>query len=174
MRPTVPVRLAFLAAVALGASSLPARGAAGPEDAGDGKSVQPAPRAPSLDWLEYGEALVRARSENKHVIIDFYTNWCGWCKVMDRNTYGDSSVATYLRRHFVLTKVNAESPKRLKVGEGTKSGIELARDFGVNSFPITWFLKPDGSRIDKLPGYRPPKDFQKVLTFVHERGYEKK
>jgi thioredoxin-related protein len=170
MRPTLPVRLALCAAAAMCMTALPV--GAG-EDAA-GKSTPGAPPGPSLDWLEYGDALDRARSENKHVIIDFYTNWCGWCKVMDRKTYGDSSVASYLRQHFVLTKVNAESPKRLRVGGGTKSGIELARDFGVNSFPITWFLKPDGSRIDKLPGYRPPQEFQKVLSFVHERGYEKK
>jgi thioredoxin-related protein len=130
--------------------------------------------APSVEWLDYGEALDRAKRENKHLIVDFYTNWCGWCRRMDHDTYGDSAVATYLRAHFVVSKVNAESPKRFKVGEGSKSGIELAREFGVGSFPITWFIEPDGTKIDKLMGYQAAVPFRNVLVFVHERRYERK
>jgi thioredoxin-related protein len=140
----------------------------------DGKvSGTPHEAATGLEWLDYGVALERARAEDKHLLVDFYTNWCGWCRRMDRDTYGDSTVAAYLRAHFVLAKVNAESPQRFKVGETTKSGIELARDFGVQSFPITWFIRPDGRPIDRLPGYQPPQVFQKVLEVVHERRYEK-
>jgi len=130
--------------------------------------------APALEWLEYGDALDRAKKENKHVIVDFYTSWCGWCKVMDRQTYGDSATATYLNEHFILSKVNAESGKRFKVGDSTKSGVELAREFGVQSFPITWFIKPEGEPLDKLMGYVPPDRFRKALVYVHERDYEKK
>jgi thioredoxin-related protein len=145
---------------------------AGDDAAAGSKKVTPALRAARVEWVEYGVALDRARQENKHLIIDFYTNWCGWCKKMDRDTYGDSAVAAYLNAHFIVSKVNAESPQRFKVGDKTVSGIELARDFSVQSFPITWFIRPNGERIDKLPGYQPPVQFQKVLEFVHERRYE--
>jgi thioredoxin-related protein len=146
--------------------------------AGDGAPAKtrvagPTARAPRVEWVEYGAALNRARQENKHLIIDFYTDWCGWCKRMDRDTYGDSTVASYLNAHFIVSKVNAESPQRFKVGDKTVSGIELARDFAVKGFPITWFIRPNGERIDGLPGYHPPAKFQKVLEFVHERRYEK-
>jgi thioredoxin-related protein len=150
----------------------------GEADAAEPASLAPAVTAPGtgapeVQWLEYGEALSRAKRENKHVIVDFYTNWCGWCRRMDHDTYGDSAVAAYLRDNFVLSKVNAESPKRFKVGDSTKSGIELAREFGVSSFPITWFMRPDGTKIDKLMGYQPPGPFRNVLVFVHERRYDR-
>ena len=127
--------------------------------------------AETVQWLEYGAALERARHEDKHVLVDFYTDWCGWCKVMDRKTYAHPGVAAYLNDHFVLAKVNAESPKRFKVGDNTKSGVEVAREYSINSFPITWFLRPDGTRINQLPGYRAPEEFQRVLEYIHERQY---
>ncbi len=146
---------------------------AGEADSAPSKGGISGSKVPEVEWLEYGDALDRARQENKHLIVDFYTNWCGWCRRMDHDTYGDSAVAAYLRDHFVLAKVNAESPKRFRVGAGSKSGVELAREFGVDSFPITWFIKPDGSKIDKLMGYQPPGPFHNVLVFVHERRYER-
>ena len=136
------------------------------------KPAVPGTRVEALEWLDYGRALERAQKEDKHVLIDFYTNWCGWCKKMDRDTYGDSAVTSYLRDHFVLSKVNAESDKRFRVSGGTMSGIELARQFQVSSFPITWFLKPDGSKLDRVSGYVPADRFIYALRFVHERRYE--
>ena len=131
-----------------------------------------APQTAAVQWLEYGVALERAKKEKKHVLIDFYTGWCGWCKKMDRDTYAHPGVAAYLNDHFVLAKVDAESAKRFKVGETTKSGVEVAREYSISSFPITWFLRPDGTKIDKVSGYLAPDRFQPVLEFVHERKYE--
>jgi len=127
-----------------------------------------------VEWLEYGVAIDRAKQENKHVVIDFYTNWCSWCKRMERTTYADSAVVDFLRKNFLVTKINAESKTRIKVGDTDTSGEELAREFAVDRFPITWFVKPDGSRLDNLPGYVPADKFLKVLTFVQTRAYDKK
>lgn len=126
---------------------------------------------PAVQWLAYGEALQKAEKEDKHVIVDFYTNWCGWCKVMDRKTYADPAVVDLLSQHFVLAKINAESGRKFAVGSEEMSGRDLARQFGVTQFPMTWFLKPDGSRLANLPGYIPAERFTKVLEYVHERRY---
>ena len=127
----------------------------------------------SVQWLAYGEALEKAVKEDKHVIIDFYTSWCGWCKVMDSKTYTDPAVVDLLSRHFVLANINAESARKFAVGAEEMSGRDLARQFGVTQFPMTWFLKPDGSRLANLPGYIPAEKFTKVLEYVHERRYAK-
>lgn len=132
---------------------------------------EPAPVQP--EWLSYGEALERAAAEDKHIIIDFYTNWCGWCKRMDRDTYGNASVVEMLGDNFVIAKINAESPRKFPVGEKQLSGVDIARQYGVRQFPMTWFVKPDGERLGARAGYIGPNDFMKLLEFVHERRYEK-
>lgn len=128
---------------------------------------------PGVQWMAYGEALEKAEREDKHVLVDFYTSWCGWCRVMDSKTYTDPAVVELLSQHFVLAKINAESSRKFSVGGEEMSGRDLARQFGVTQFPMTWFLKPDGSRLANLPGYIPAERFTKVLEYVHERRYAK-
>ena len=128
---------------------------------------------PALQWVAYGEALERAAKEDKHVLIDFYTTWCGWCKVMDSKTYTDPTVVGLLNQHFLIAKINAESGRKFPVKDTQISGQELAAQFGVRSFPMTSFLMPDGTKIANLPGYIPAEKFTKVLEFVHTRGYLK-
>jgi len=126
----------------------------------------------NLVWVDYGTALERAKTENKHVLVDFYTSWCGWCKVMDRKTYTDASVMNALNENFILARVNAESGKQFEVGKTRMSGRQVAREFGVSSFPMTWFLKPDGSRLVNIAGYVPAEKFITALEYVGERQYE--
>src|SRR5574342_305849 len=101
-------------------------------------------------WMPYGQALERARRESKPVMVFFYTQWCGWSRMMDQETFGDSAVAQYLRPYFVAAHIDAESAATIAVGDSTTTGLRLAYDFGVNVFPMTWFLSASGDRIDHI------------------------
>ncbi len=141
---------------------------------GEKVAKEPATEATAqLDWVSYGEALERAKTEDKHILIDFWTTWCGWCKVMDRKTYADPSVIEMLNENFLIVKLNAESSRRFPVGDREMSGVDVAKKYGVRQFPMTWFVKPDGERLANIPGYIPPERFMKALEYVNDRRYVK-
>lgn len=119
-------------------------------------------------WTPYGQALERAQRENKPLMVFFYTQWCGWSKKMDEATFGDSSVAQYLRANFVTAHIDAESAAAIGVGDDMTSGMRLASVFGVNSFPTTWFLTATGDRIDRTLGYVAAAPFLQTLVTIHE------
>ena len=124
-------------------------------------------------WLAFDAATAKAKAENKHMIVDVYTTWCGWCKVMDRQTYSNADVVAYLNDNFVLAKVNGESSAELHYKGETMSERAFARKVGVTGFPTTYFLKPDADIIGGAPGYIPPDNFMIYAKYVSTKWYEK-
>ena len=137
------------------------------------RSDKPAPGEKKLPWLAFDAATEKAKKENKHVIVDVYTTWCGWCKVMDRQTYGNSQVADYLTENFVLAKVNGESSAEIHWKGKVMTERAFARSVGVTGFPTTYFLKPDAEMIGGAPGFIGPDNFIIYAKYVSTRWYEK-
>ena len=99
------------------------------------------------------EAVKKAETDKKPVMIDFLTDWCRWCDTLDRNTYSDARVADYVNGNLVPIKIDAEK------GEG----IEIAKKYGVRGYPTILLIRADGSEIDRLVGYMPPGPFMESL-----------
>src|SRR3982751_4302356 len=72
-----------------------------------------------LKWLTLGEASDQLQKEKRPILIDLYTDWCGWCKVMDKKTYTNKQVIAYLQEHFYPVKLNAETKETLSWNEKT-------------------------------------------------------
>src|SRR5438105_1727182 len=72
-------------------------------------SYSPAVKGEKLKWMSLNEVEVAKKEINKPILIDLYTDWCGWCKVMDRKTYSDKNVIAYLQEKFYVVKLNAET-----------------------------------------------------------------
>lgn len=145
----------------------------------DKKSAEKS-QAGELVWYRYDQGLQVAKSEKKPILVDFYTDWCGWCKKMDRDTYGNQEVIKLLKEQFVIVKVNAESKNSLEIKDtngNKKTEAQIAREFKVSAFPITWFLRPTGEQITYVPGFYPADNFLPVLTtvsdYIKEKAYEK-
>jgi thioredoxin-related protein len=125
----------------------------------------------NLQWVSFDEGIVEARKNNKKLLVDVYTNWCGWCKKMDENTYSDPAVGAYLKKHYVVVKLNAESEKSLRYKDVRYTEREFAGAFGIKGFPSTIFLKSSGEPITIFPGYADATMFQNVISFIAEDHY---
>ena len=125
-----------------------------------------------LKWLKYDKGLELAAKENKPVMVDFYTNWCGYCKKMDRETFTNDAVAKYLNDNFVIVKVNAESNETVATSDGSLSERQLSQSFGVRGYPAYWFLKSNGEKISNVPGYVPADKFITILRYFGEGHYD--
>jgi thiol:disulfide interchange protein len=92
-------------------------------------------------------AMAKAKKTNQLVLVDFYADWCGWCKKLDQDTYRNSRVVT-LMKQFVPVKLNAE-----------KAGRAAAQKYGVEGFPTIIVLNRNDEVVSQISGYMPPKQF---------------
>ena len=122
-----------------------------------GTTSEGAPAMKAIKWIgKYEEALAKAKKENKPVLLDLYTDWCGWCKKMDASTYTDPQVIA-INRKMIFLKLNAETDP---------DGIELQRRMNIYSFPTTMLLDSNGEEIDRIPGYLTAEMFVKAVDQV--------
>jgi thioredoxin-related protein len=104
------------------------------------------------------------------MLIDVYTNWCKFCWKMDAEVYARPEVQEYLAKRFVTVKLNAESPRPAPYQGRSYTHRSLALAFGVNGYPTTVFLAPDGRKLVNVPGYVKADRFLLLLRYVGE-GY---
>jgi thioredoxin-related protein len=131
--------------------------------------------------INFNDALKTAKEENKRIIVDVYTDWCGWCKKMDADAYSNKKIKNLIKKNFVFVKLNAESENKLKYNGKEYSEADLAYQFQVTGYPTTVFLEPDGKvieykydnvKMNNLPGYFSSSDFRKILEYIKDGDYE--
>ncbi len=127
----------------------------------------------AINWLPFSEAVAKAKKENKMVVVDFYTDWCGWCKVMDEKTYGHKDVIEFARKKLIMSKVDAESDEKVSFMGQEMTYRQLAKAFGVKGYPTTVFITPKGEFLTSVSGYIPADQFLPILEFLSDRHYEK-
>ena len=130
----------------------------------------PAPAHAALTWRDWDAGLEEARRLNRPVLVDVYTQWCGWCKRMDREVYARPTVRDYLANKFVTIKIDAEATKPARYEGRDHTSRSLAAHFRVTGYPTTLFLRPDGKHLVNVPGYVEADKFMLVLRYVGD-GY---
>lgn len=127
------------------------------------------------DWMKFNQGLSLAEKQSKVVLIDFYTSWCHWCKVMDEKTFQNVDVAKRLKERFVTVRVNAENKMEKANYNGKEyNSVELSQTFGITGYPTLAFLESNGTIITKIPGYIPAETFVHILDYIDQKMYEQK
>ena len=68
-----------------------------------------------VKWMSFEQAIEKSKTEKRKIFIDVYTDWCGWCKVMDKNTFSETQVAKILNEMFYPVKLDAEQRAACRV-----------------------------------------------------------
>ena len=125
-----------------------------------------------VKWYTIKEALELQKKEPRKIMIDVYTDWCGWCKRMDKDVYPDPKVQAELTKYFTAAKLNAESTEARTFNGGLITEQQMASHWGVTGYPTIIFLAPNGDVVQRLPGYVPVTEFPLVLRYVGSGAYK--
>jgi len=107
------------------------------------------------------------------VIVDVYTDWCRWCKQMDRDVYARADVSQYLAQHFVTVRLDAEGGELVSWQGRNMSARALASSFDVSGYPTTIFLSSSGEHLVNVPGYIEPGRFLLLLRYIGDGHMER-
>jgi thioredoxin-related protein len=122
--------------------------------------------ARAVEWKTWNEGLAQARQTGRPLLVDVYTDWCGWCKRMDADVYAKSDVSAYLASHFVTARLNAESGAQAVYQGRNYTSRSLASSFDVSGYPTTIFFDAEGNHLANVPGYLPRERFLLLLRFI--------
>jgi len=134
-----------------------------------------------VNWYSFEEAIAMQVNEPKKIFVDVYTDWCGWCKVMDKNTFSHDRVAEYLNNNYYPVKLDAEQKEDITIGnktykfvpQGNRGYHELAAVLvnGKLSYPTVVFLNEKLTVVGYQPGYRKPKQMDEMIRYYGENAY---
>ena len=114
---------------------------------------------PKLNWYNYEDGMELAKKEKKDIFIEFYGDWCTFCKKMDEVTFRHPEVVSLLDKNFILIKVNEEKNQK------------LVKKYFVRSYPWGYFIDSEGKDIGPVPGYWEPQQFLSLLEFIVSDAY---
>ena len=148
------------------------------------KEKQKVNKETTVKTYSFEEAYRLNKKKPRRMVVDVYTEWCGWCKKMDAEAFRDLAIVKYLNSHFYYVRLDAER-KDTVVLDGNKlvnpnptkarSTHQLANELlrGRMSYPSFVFLNEKGQYIVSIPGYHKSREFEAILHFFGEDAYLK-
>ncbi|MCC5939595.1 MAG: DUF255 domain-containing protein [Lunatimonas sp.] len=132
-------------------------------------TVQQTMAQDKIKWYSFEEVIQLSQETPKMILVDVYTDWCGWCKKMDKETFTDKAVIAYVNENFYAVKLNAEDKKTKFTFRGKEYSEEnMARAMQVRSYPNFVIMDAAMENITQLPGYREASPFVSALTSLLE------
>lgn len=117
----------------------------------------------TINWLTLEEAQELSEKEPRKIIMDVYTDWCGWCKKMDKTTFANEEVAKYVNKHFYAVKLKADSDAKLTFKGQEFTNAEFARALRISGYPTVVFFAENFSKFQPVSGYRKADEFKEIL-----------
>ena len=138
-----------------------------------------------VKWMTLEQAIAAQQEKPKKIFIDFYADWCGPCKIMDKNTYGHQELANFLNENYYAVKFDAEGKESVTVfgrifsnpefssGKKRNSMHDFTKFMNVNSVPSIVFLNEQSMPITNINGFLTAKELDPYLRIISSDEYKK-
>lgn len=135
-----------------------------------------------VKWYTIKEADELVKTKPRPIFIDTYTDWCGFCKKLDKETFSNPVIAEILNTMYYPVKFNAESQESItfqgknfiydgKSGNANQLAVALLQ--GKLSYPTSVFFDEKGQYLGPVPGFHEAKEMEMILSYFANKTYEK-
>ena len=137
----------------------------------------------TIKWYSFEEALALSKQfPKKKILVDVYTEWCGWCKRMDATTFTNPVIIDYINQKYYAVKLDAERKDTIILDgkmfinpnpTANRSTHQIAQSLLNNqmSYPSYVFLDEMGRVITISPGYSEAANFETILHYFGDNDY---
>lgn len=135
-----------------------------------------------VKWYSIEEAIELTNQEPRVLVIDVYTDWCGWCKRMDMTTFSDPEIVKILNNQFYPVKLDAEGKEDIVIGDRTFKFVESGRSGyheiaavltqGRLSYPTLSYVDAQGRLVAAEAGYKTPQQLKVYLAYYSDGHYK--
>ena len=142
--------------------------------------------AQEINWMTMNEALEAQKTAPKKIFMDVYTDWCGPCKLLDKKTFHNEDVVTYVNANYYAVKFNAEGTEEIHYNDftytnpnynperkGRNSQHFFANALKINAYPSMVFFDEESKVIAPVPGYKTPQQLELYLKMIVKNDYKK-
>ncbi|MCB2195034.1 MAG: DUF255 domain-containing protein [Bacteroidetes bacterium] len=147
-----------------------------------GFTLETIAQSSEVKWYTIEEALKLNKKEQRKIFIDVYTDWCGWCKKMEANTFTDPTIAKILNEEYYAVRFDAETKDTINfegqqfINEGGRSRsphqLAVALLQGKMSYPSVAYLNENNQLLTAVPGYYTPDRLEPILRFFAEDAFK--
>lgn len=133
-------------------------------------------QAQEIKWMSMDEALAAQKKKARPIFMDVYTDWCGPCKMLDKNTFHDPKVVEFINANYYAVKFNAEGNSEVNYKgkkysnpqfDANRKGRNAIHDFtsllNVRAYPTMMVFDAKGEIKEPIVGYHQPDQLLEVL-----------
>ncbi|MBU3821052.1 thioredoxin fold domain-containing protein [Flavobacteriaceae bacterium XHP0103] len=142
--------------------------------------------AQEINWMTLEEAVALQKKSPKKIMMDVYTNWCGPCKMLDKNTFHNKDVVDYVNENYYAVKFNGEGKETITFNGHTfsnpnydparansrNSAHQLTGYLQISAYPTIVFLDEKAGMIAPIRGYQQPKQLELYLKMFKKDDHK--
>lgn len=142
--------------------------------------------AQEIKWISLQEAVALQKKAPKKIMMDVYTNWCGPCKMLDKNTFQNKDVADYVNKNYYAVKFNGEGNDVVAFNGNTyknpgydasransrNAAHQLASYLQISAYPTIVFFDEKANVIAPIRGYQTPPQLELYLKMFKQDDHK--